>query len=179
VTALRGRHAFAAVGLLALLVTGCGDDDGGSDDGASTTSSSVPQVLTGDPVIDDVTVELHGEVEMTFRGGSCVVDQDVLTVNAGYKHGFGAPRPQESPWANGTLTLIGPAEEGEHDTGYALVAFRESDDAVLLDEAPRVTLEPGFLSGTFEGARVSGSFSCPEVLTIEEFNDLLAEHSGE
>jgi hypothetical protein len=157
---------------------GGGDaDDGDADDGDADDGDAPDP--GGNPVTDDVTIEIAGLFDQTFRGGFCTIADGILQIAAGYATGIGPNRPQGSPYANATVQLMGPAEDGEHDTGFALVGMLESDDSVVLDQAPSVTIEPGFLSGTFESPEVTGSFTCPTVLTAEQLNDLVADHSGE
>lgn len=179
-------RALASVLVLALVaLAGCSDDDTPQADPAPTTDSTSDgdegqddgngEPSTGNPVTDGVVIEVRGRFDQTFRGGVCSIEEGMFQVVAGYKTGVGPNVPQGSPYANATVFLMGPAEDGEHETNFLLAGILESDDSVVIDEAPTVSIEPGFLSGTFESADFSGSFTCPAVLTAEQVNDLRSD----
>ena len=191
-TRSRSRLArlVALLAAAALVLGACSDDDSTDDEAANSTTTvagddgdnvgdddgdgSDDDGVTGNPLSDDVTFEITGAFTQTFRGGACTVDQGYLQVVAGYATGVGPNRTQDSPYANGTVQFIVPAEEGAQDESI-LNLVRESDSEFILAETPPVTVDPGLATGTFESDLVSGSWSCPGVLTAEQFQDLVED----
>jgi hypothetical protein len=176
---------LATILAVAVLVLGACSDDDGTDEGGADTSTTAADGDNGDadgpddggtgnPLSDDVTVEITGAFTQTFRGGACTVDEGYLQVVAGFATGVGPNRPQGSPYANGTVQFIVPAEEGDQDESI-LNLVRESDSEFILAETPAVSVDPGLATGTFESDLVSGSWSCPGVLTAEQFQDLVED----
>jgi hypothetical protein len=183
------RPLAAALVALVVLLAACGDDDSAGEPtpttapptdlgGSDGSTSSGGDGGGGNPISDDVTVEISGAFDQVFRGGACFVDEGFLQIVAGFATGIGPNRPQASPYANGTVFLIAPAEEGELDTGAILNVVRESDSEFILAETPALSVDPGLLTGTFESDMVSGSWSCPAVLTAEQLQDLQADYIG-
>lgn len=161
------RPLASAAGV-ALLLCACSDDTGSSAD-TTTTSTTAPGI--GEPLVDDVAVQLTGSVDQTFTGGACTLGQGFLQISAGYSTGLGPPRPQGSPWANGTMQVIINGEEGEQENAIVNLV-RESDSEFILAETGTAVVGEGLTTGTFEAETVSGSWTCPKVLSPEELQEL-------
>ena len=196
------RHGYRlviVVAVVALALVGCGDDDqtdldlpdndavtepddvsdadADQDEAQDTADEPEADDPTDDPASDDaphdddVLVELAGPTPASLRGGACYVDEGVLHVTAGFATGIGPDRPQDEPLAMGTVTIVAPAMDGTHGPGEASVTLDDAGSE-LAEDSPSVTVEPGLMTGSFDGDEVSGTWSCPGVLTVEQLNDL-------
>lgn len=170
---LVGAATTAALGVL--LLGACSDDTGSSAD-TTTTTTSAPGI--GEPLVDDVSVQLAGSVDQTFTGGVCTIGPGgFLQIVAGYSTGLGPPRPQGAPWANGTMQMIITGEEGEQEN-VIVNLVRESDSEFILAETGTAMVGEGLTTGTFEAETVTGSWTCPQVLSADEYEELTERLAG-